>query len=147
MAENRDYSQGELFSPSLESGQYKGHIARSSFFSRIRGHEKILLLIMLLVVISIISFSLGVEKGKRLAFSPRAESALSGYTIQVAAFRNRGLAGREALILAKKGFSPLAFAKGDYIILCVGKFPNQKSAQPLLNQLQRVYAACRIRRL
>ncbi len=147
MAEKQDYSQGELFSQSPESGQFKGHIARSSFFTRIRGYEKTMLLIMLLVLISIVSFSLGVEKGKRLAFSPEGSSSLSGYTVQVAAFRSRELAGREALILAKKGFSPLAFAKGDYVILCVGRFPNQKSAQPLLNQLQKAYAGCRIRRL
>jgi len=147
MAENQDYSQGELFSPPLEKGRFKGHIARSSFFTRIRGYEKTLLLIMLLVLISIVSFSLGVEKGKRIAFSPETTGSLSGYTIQVAAFRSRELAGREALILAKKGFSPLAFANGDYVILCVGRFPNQKSAQPLLNQLQRTYASCRIRRL
>ena len=147
MAEKQDYSQGELFSQSPESGQLKGHIARSSFFMRIRGYEKTMLLIMLLVLISIVSFSLGVEKGKRLAFSPEGSGSLSGYTVQVAAFRSRELAGREALILAKNGFSPLAFAKGDYVILCVGRFPNQKSAQPLLNQLQRTYAGCRIRRL
>jgi len=147
MAEKQDYSQGELFSSTLESGQFKGHIAGSSFFTRIRGYEKTMLLIMLLALISIVSFSLGVEKGKRAVFSQEGISAPSGYTIQVAAFRSRELAGREALILAKKGFSPLAFAKGDYVILCVGRFPNQKSAQPLLNQLQRTYAACRIRRL
>ena len=147
MAEKQDYSQGELFSSSLENGQFKGHIARSSFFTRIRGYEKILLLIMLLVLISIVSFSLGVEKGKRLASSPEGSSTLSGYTVQVAAFRSRELASREALILAKKGFSPLAFARGDYIILCVGRFSNQKSAQPLLEQLQKTYAGCRIRRL
>ncbi|TAM39610.1 SPOR domain-containing protein [bacterium] len=147
MAEKQDYSQGEFFSSSLESGQFKGHIAKSSFFTRIRGYEKTMLLIMLLVLTSIIAFSLGVEKGKRLAFFPEGVSASSGYTIQVSAFRSREQAGREALILAKKGFSPLAFAKGDYVILCVGRFPNQKSAQPLLNQLQKTYAGCRIRRL
>lgn len=147
MAEKQDYSQGELFSSSLEKGEFKGHIAKSSFFTRIRGYEKTLLLVMLLALISIVSFSLGVEKGKRMAFSPEGTNVSSGYTIQVAAFRSRQLAGREALLLAKKGFSPLAFAKGNYVILCVGRFPDQKSAQPLLNQLQKTYAGCRIRRL
>ena len=147
MAEKQDYSQGELFGESLDSSRQKGHIARSSFFTRMRGYEKRLLLVMLLVLTSIVSFSLGVEKGKRLAFSCQEEKNFSGYTIQVAAFSNRGQAGREALLLAKEGFSPLAFANGDYIILCVGKFPDQNSAQPLLNQLRRTYAGCRIRRL
>ncbi len=139
--------QGELFTQSLDNGQFKGHKARSSFFTRIRGYEKAMLLIMFLVLASIVSFSLGVEKGKRVAFSPASRSSLSGYTIQVGVFKNRELAAREVLLLAKKGLTPLAFTKGDYIILCVGKFSNQESARPLLSQLQKTYAACRIRRL
>ncbi|MFA4854125.1 MAG: SPOR domain-containing protein [Candidatus Omnitrophota bacterium] len=134
-----DNPQGELFTQSLDNGQFKGRKAGVSFFTRIRGYEKATLLIMFLVLASIVSFSLGVEKGKRAAFSP--------YTIQVAVFKNRESAAREVLLLAKKGFTPLAFTKGDYIILCVGKFSNQESAQPLLSQLQRTYAGCRIRRL
>jgi SPOR domain len=142
-----DNPQGELFTQSLDNGQFKGRKAGVSFFTRIRGYEKAMLLIMFLVLASIVSFSLGVEKGKRAAFSPAGRNGLSGYTIQVAVFKNRESAAREVLLLAKKGFTPLAFTKEDYIILCVGKFSNQESAQPLLSQLQRTYAGCRIRRL
>jgi hypothetical protein len=142
-----DNPQGELFSESLDNGQFKGRKAGTSFFTRVRGYEKAMLLIMFLILASIVSFSLGVEKGKRAAFSPVGRNGLSGYTIQVAVFKNRESAAREVLLLAKKGFTPLAFTKGDYIILCVGKFSNQESAQPLLSQLQRTYAGCRIRRL
>ncbi|MDD5408953.1 MAG: SPOR domain-containing protein [Candidatus Omnitrophica bacterium] len=147
MADKQDYSQNELFTQSLDSGQYKPRVPANHFFTRIRGYEKILLLIMGLVLLSIISFSLGVEKGRRVVLTSGNNTDPASYTIQVAAFKNRNLALRQAQMLAKAGLSPLVFAKGNYVILCVGKFSNQESAQPLLIQLQRTYAGCRIRRL
>jgi hypothetical protein len=147
MAGKQENYQSELFTQELDSGQYKPRILGNPFLMRIRGYEKVMLLIMGLVLLSILSFSLGVEKGKRIAFTSHSNLEPASYTIQVATFKNRGIALRQAQQLAKNGFSPIAFAKGNYIILCVGKFSNQESAQPLLAQLQRTYAGCRIRRL
>jgi hypothetical protein len=147
MVDNQDYSQSELFSSADNSGHYQGHSSKNSFFLRIRGYEKVMLLIMGLVLISIISFSLGVERGRRLAGVKNSVSDQAGYTIQVATFKNKQLVLREAKLLSKEGLNPMIFAKGNYIVLCVGKFSNQESAQPLLIQLQRTYAGCRIRRL
>lgn len=147
MAEKQDYSQPELFTQNLDNGNFKARLPRDPFFLRIRRYEKIILLIMLLVLTGIVSFSAGVESGHRAVLS--ADSGLNQniYTIQVAAFKNKGLALKTAKLLTEEGISPMIFAKGDYIILCVGKFSNQESAQPLLSQLQRTYAGCRIRRL
>ena len=147
MVEKQDDSQSELFSSPNNSGQYKGRVPKNPFFLRIRGYEKIMLLIMGLVLTGIIFFSLGVERGKRVVVSDNQSTGQSGFTIQVATFKNKQLALREAQKLLKEGLTPMAFAKGGYIVLCVGKFFNQESAQPLLIQLQRTYAGCRIRRL
>ncbi len=147
MVGKQDYSQSELFSPGENNGQYKPRLPKNHFFLRIRGYEKVMLLIMGLVLTSIISFSLGVEKGKRIGRVKNNTPGQVDYTIQVATFKNKQLALAEAQLLLKEGLTPMAFAKGDYIILCVGKFSNQESAQPLLIQLQRAYAGCRIRRL
>ncbi len=147
MAQKEDYTQNELFTQDSGSGQYKPRARVEPFFTRIRGYEKALLIIMGLVLLSIVSFSLGVEKGRRAALYRTRNAEPLTYTIQVAAFKNRALALRHAQALESKGLSPLIFAKGNYIILCVGKFSNQESAQPLLNQLQKTYAGCRIRRL
>ncbi len=147
MPERQDASQFELFTQDDAGGQYKKSSPRYSFFFRFRGYEKAMLLIMGLILTGIISFSFGVEKGKRLNLAGTAQVKEGGVTIQVAAFKNKQLALQQARILQEEGLSPMVFAKGNYIILCVGKFPNQESAQPLLMQLQRTYAGCRIRRL
>jgi hypothetical protein len=147
MVEKQDYPQSELFSPTDNRGQYPGRLPRKSFFLRMRGYEKVMLLIMGLVLLSIIFFSLGVETGKRAGREKNNTIDQAGYTIQIATFRNKQLALGAAGRLLKEGLTPLVFAKGDYIVLCVGKFSNQESAQPLLIQLQRTYAGCRIRRL
>ncbi len=106
-----------------------------------------MLLVMGLILISIISFSLGVERGKRGFWGKNNIINQSGYTIQIATFKNKQLALSEVRLLLKEGLTPIAFTKGDFIVLCVGKFSNQESAQPLLIHLQRTYAGCRIRRL
>ncbi|MFH0918697.1 MAG: SPOR domain-containing protein [Candidatus Omnitrophota bacterium] len=147
MVEKQDYSQSELFSSPDNSGQYKPHLPKNPFFLRFRGYEKVMLLIMGLVLTGIIAFSLGVERGKRFAWGKNSATDQAGCTIQVATFKNKQLALREAQRLSKEGLTPMVFAKRDYIILCVGRFSNQESAQPLLIQLQRTYAGCRIRRL
>ena len=47
----------------------------------------------------------------------------SGYTIQLASYKSKSFAQKEAELLKKKGFVPLVIPKGSYTILCVGKFP------------------------
>ncbi len=147
MAEKQDYTQSELFAPPEPGGQYKPAQRRNPFFLRIRGYEKAMLLIMGLALTGIVSFSLGVEKGKHFNSAKTGLKQESGYTIQVATFKDKPAALAQAKLLLKDGLTPMIFAKGNYIVLCVGKFSNQESAQPLLIQLQRTYAGCRIRRL
>ena len=147
MVEKQDYSQSELFSSSDDSGRYKPRSPKNPFFWQIRRYEKVMLLIMGLVLTSIVSFSLGVEKGRRTGWVKNNAANQAGYTIQLVTFKNKQLALREVQFLLKEGLTPMAFTKGGYIVLCVGKFSNQESAQPLLIQLQRTYAGCRIRRL
>ncbi|MCX5706632.1 MAG: SPOR domain-containing protein, partial [Candidatus Omnitrophica bacterium] len=72
---------------------------------------------------------------------------INGYTIQVASFNNKSYALKEAEFLKKKGLVPLLFSNGNYIILCVGNFPNKETAQPLLSELNKRYPNCSIRRL
>ena len=147
MVEKQDHLQFELFSPTLDAGQFKPRSSKKLFFLQIRGYEKIMLLILGLILTSVIAFSLGVERGKLVAGNKFNAIEQAGYTIQIASFKNKQLALDQVKRLLREGLTPMVFAKGDYIVLCVGKFSNQESAQPLLIQLQRTYASCRIRRL
>ncbi|MHB8154990.1 MAG: hypothetical protein ACYDFR_02925, partial [Candidatus Omnitrophota bacterium] len=117
MVEKQDYPQSELFSSPDNSGPYKGQFPKNQFFLRMRGYEKVMLLIMGLVLTSIIFFSLGVERGKRIVVSKNNSTDQLGFTIQVATFKNKQLALREVQLLLQEGLTPMAFAKGGYIVL------------------------------
>jgi len=148
MHEEKDSSQLELFSQSDNGQELKPRYERISFFSRIRGYEKVLLIVMAFSLSGILCFSLGVERGRRLNGAGMfSQGKFASYTIQLSAYKNKEEALKEMIFLKEKGFLPQAFKKGDYIVLCVGKFSNLESAQPLLEQLQRTYAGCHIRRL
>lgn len=169
-------NQLELFSDSQEDPKTAVNRAqRNSFVARIWGYEKTVLIIILLLVTGIISFSLGVERSRRtpvnqrtaivnqpiVVESPKKVESLNPpavvksvvvkqegqYTIQVASFKGSSHARQEADLLNKKGFKAFTLNKGKYVILCVGNFPNNESAQPLLSELSKYYKSCYIRRL
>lgn len=64
--ENEKISQMDLFSQD-NSPAHAGNKNSASFMSRIWKYEKAILLIFVFLITGIISFSLGVEKGKRIA--------------------------------------------------------------------------------
>ncbi len=63
-----NYSQTDLFLGSSGEGENKP-TSRRPMLSYVRGYEKFIIFILCGMVLSIISFSLGVEKGKRLSVS------------------------------------------------------------------------------
>ncbi|MFA5286933.1 MAG: SPOR domain-containing protein [Candidatus Omnitrophota bacterium] len=168
--------QLELFSDPQEDPKTAANRAqKNSFVARIWGYEKTVLIIILLLVIAIVSFSLGVEKSRHALVnqpinivsepaaveSPKRVESLNPsadvkpiaikqdgqYTIQLASFKASSYAKREAEALNKKGYKAFTLNKGKYIILCVGNFPDKETAQPLLPELSKYYKSCYIRRL
>jgi len=151
----------------------------NSFFGFVRGYEKIVLLLILFIGGGIIFYSLGIEKGRRLAAVPvpaqptarfdaaqalKQETAEANsqksqpqefylaekqpkFTIQLASFKNKTAALKEADILKKKGLRPLVLNKGKFIILCVGNFSDKNNANQTLSLLKRKYRDSYIRRL
>jgi hypothetical protein len=174
--EKQDNFQLELFSQNADSDEIKRHTPNNAFLNYIRNFEKMILVIIGMATISIISYSLGVERGKNHIAAktiipmpvkipnisdslPRAiekqnnieqqkiKEDIWGFTIQLASYRTKTYAQKEADELKKKGFSPIIFTKGDYIVLCVGSFNNKESAQSMLSQFKNRYQGCYIRRL
>lgn len=140
-------------------------------------YEKAMLFFIIFIVTCSISFSLGVEKGKRVraaaaiimpdraitipdkninpvvpvssvAHIPaKAKTDAKNYTVQLATYQTKTYAQKEAERLKKKGFSPIVMAKGVYIILCVGNFTDKTSAQSLIPKLGKQYKGCFVRTL
>ncbi|MDD4954369.1 MAG: SPOR domain-containing protein [Candidatus Omnitrophica bacterium] len=190
MLNKTDNSQLELFSESEDFNKSNKGLPDKSWLSFIWGYEKTILIILGIVTISIISYSLGIERGRHLSIlrsssrldiaalkpgraapvvkperrigpipavqfqnkeilAPQQDSQQQAatYIIQLASYKSREYAQREAQILKRRGFSPLILSKGNYIILCIGNFPKKETAQSILSGLKKQYNGCYIRRL
>lgn len=159
--EKTNYSQLELFSQIRRKDETKTHLP-NSFIYYMRGYEKTIIIIIVFIITGIISFSLGVEKGKEIVnqktnsridmaevSQPAKSSQIAevNYAIQVASYETRVYAQKEAEVLKKKGLSPSVLSKGRFVVLYVGNFPDEKSAKSVLTELKKQYRDCFIRRL
>lgn len=164
--------QLELFTQTKDASNLKKRIFDRSFLAYIWDYEKTILIIISIALVSIISFSLGVEKGKRLTIlknSPGPKNIPGGvveekeetvkqpvfgvptekenYIIRLASYKTKTYAQREVELLKKRGLSPLVLSKGGYIVLCVGNISNKQTARSLLSELRKRYRDCYITRL
>jgi len=183
----QDNDQLELFSSSKDTIHLK-HQNDNPFLGYIKIYEKTILAIIGIVTVGIISFSLGVERGKKISMtrfdsrfdvvsrqqkpsvtSSLEKSAISenrtkeaikteqkiqpkflekqGYIIQLASYKNKSFADKEAELLKKKGVSALVMPKGSFSVLYVGNLTNKEIALSLLPELKKRYRDCYIRRL
>lgn len=69
-----------------------------------------------------------------------------GFTVQVASYKADSAANREADNLRKKGFEVFVLPKGDYFILCVGKFAQSNEAKKFSGKLKSRYKDNMVRR-
>ena len=203
-------TQFELFPRAKDDPAQAEH--RTFFVGKlILSFESIMIMTIAVVVIMVVSFSLGMEKGKRhsraaalrklqqdrpIPDSPRTQlpdvaaedpkpindiglessppaavplvrldeeaavpealdTAEAGeekvvdnfYTIQVASFKKRTMAQKEAMQLQDKGYDIMVVPKGQYSIVCVGKFPIREEAKVVSQELKKKYKDCLIRRL
>jgi len=185
MIEGYDNYQLELFNEAR--GSLPKRPLGSRFFNFLHRHEKKFLIVIGVAVSCIISFSLGVIKGRELSVSrgrasfdlaqkktvikaaaavatpakeaeeqlklDRQEKALAfkqpagGYTIQLASYKGRQSADKEADTLKKKGLTAFVVYKGDYVILCAGKFSDKEQARNSMSKLKKQYKDCILRRL
>jgi len=161
--ERESNPQLELFSQPDDSSGLRAN-ANNPLLERIWSYEKTILIILAMLVTGIIAFSLGVEKGKMIVTAPLSAQAIvrkevavkpvsavlqqkGTFTIQVATFKTKANARREAEIIQKMGLSAILLTRGDYIILCAGNFPSKEAAQSLVAELNKHYGSCSIRRL
>lgn len=160
--EKQNDSQLELFSQLSSSAETKKESLGNLPLSWIRGYEKTILIVIAMLITGVVSFSLGVEKGKT---APKEKQEVvkkdpapqeppviqreqqGAYTIQLASYKTKKHAEKEAEALQQKGHSPLILTKGGYVVLCVGSFSDKEKAGILLSQFDKRYKGCYVRKL
>jgi len=173
MIEGYDNYQLELFNE--PKGSFPKRPSGSRFFNFLHRHEKKFLIVIGIAVSCMISFSLGVKRGRKLSVPKSSVSFdlaekkieiqknpelnqqqkqpvitnddAQGYTVQLASYKAKKFADREAEVLKKKGLMPLVLYKGDYVILCAGKFSDKEEARGSMAKLKKEYKDCYLRRL
>ncbi len=83
---------------------------------------------------------------------PTAQTSMApaeetGYTIQVASYKAEKYGQQEIELLKKKGTTGFLMQKGNYFILCVGKFANKNEADKILGKLRKQYKDSLVRRM
>lgn len=73
-------------------------------------------------------------------------SSSKPYTIQVASFKDNQYAQKEASVLKNKNLDSFVMTKGNFFIVCIGKFSKKEEANGLLSKLKRTYNDCLVRR-
>ncbi|MBU0549828.1 MAG: SPOR domain-containing protein, partial [Candidatus Omnitrophica bacterium] len=77
----------------------------------------------------------------------KTEEPAKEYTIQVASFKTKTYAQKEAVRLEQKGIKALLMPRGNFVIVCVGNFSQKQEANTSLTELKKIYQDCFIRRL
>ncbi|MCU0665876.1 MAG: SPOR domain-containing protein [Candidatus Omnitrophica bacterium] len=151
--------QLELFSQSSPPQDNSGTMAMR-FLSFAAGYEKAIVFIISLIVTGVVCFSFGIEQGKKripleegitqasLAARSSTDQASSGvYIIQVASFKDKTFAKKEADFLSRKGYPASLWSSSGKFVLCVGNFKSEEKARAVLSKLIKVYNDSFIRRL
>jgi cell division septation protein DedD len=191
-------TQLELFSKDNNTQADKA-AASGSLFTTLWNYEKLIFLIIGFIVTGVISYCLGVERGKNIARlniaapdglsspaggqpatqldpSPLTVEAPAGsaimvkkaapaaiektkystaplknagtkFTIQIASYKQKSSAQKEATQLKKKGLPTTVIPLNGYSVICIGSFSDKEKAKSLLTEIKKQYRDCFIRRL
>lgn len=78
---------------------------------------------------------------------PSEKTIDKAYTVQVASFKDRTYAQKEAMDLRKKGYDAQVIPKGNHLIVCIGQFNDSEKANTALQKLKKRYKDSLVRRL
>lgn len=111
--------------------------------------EKIVFLSMGIILSAVITFSLGVERGKRLVLKERVAAILPAaqpvgktktsatYTIMAASCLKEDDAQKDAVKLKKAGFPVYITQSGKFFVIKVGDFNDKEQADAVLSALKK----------
>jgi len=154
--------QAEFFSDLANSpkkpGKSKFRLARIVMSL---SYENIFIVSIGLIMLFIVCYSLGVERGKHLVWvkdevldikqeqvKEKVKEPVSKPDppcIQVASFRTDKYARKETERLKDKGYESFVTASGKFRVVCVGGYKDSNEAKQALKQLRKLYADCFLR--
>lgn len=137
----------------------------------------LILLSVIAILLFTISFSMGVERGKKVALksgktkeeliksrsrnentiiirnenrnaetpsraADRNEEDKNSYHVQVASFKKENSARKEVEKLESNGYPVVVMKKGNYVVIYVGGFENEKEARSNFKNLKKKYKDC-----
>lgn len=137
----------------------------------------LILLSVIAILLFTISFSMGVERGKKVALksgktkeeliksqsrnentiiirnenrnaetpsraADRNEKDKNSYHVQVASFKKENSARKEVERLESNGYPVVVMKKGNYVVIYVGGFENEKEARSNFKNLKKKYKDC-----
>lgn len=127
-------------------------------------YENIIIISIGLIMLLIVCYSLGVEKGRHLVYLKNEDIQVeveeeqvqqkpkesvpkpqSVPYIQVASFRTDKYAIKEIERLKNKGYQPFVSTAGKFRVVCVGGYKDDNEAKEALKQLRKLYADCFLR--
>jgi len=114
--EDQDNIQLELFSKTEEAGNLKPKKASNAFLVYIWNYEKTILVIISFIITGIVSFSLGVEKGKRLSILKNSRLDMALTTQPLDRLMPKGKNPNSAITKENTVKEPQPLEKQDYII-------------------------------
>lgn len=173
---SQDQKQFEMFDkhPSSHSEHNLDDQRGKGLLYREFNARRLIVGIIIFIVINLLSFSFGVERGLRLTKtgnsvknvkkeliksvpSPEKTKVILKpsldkpdsieYSIQVASYRTESKAAEEVEALRKRGYQPFVLRKGRYAVVCVGRFKDKSEANTSLSKLKKIYSDSYVRRL
>jgi hypothetical protein len=177
MIENKDH-QPELFEEFSESQgrrRLSGRFSKSRKINLTVTNQMLVSFIIALIIFSVIIFSLGVERGRRIEAGHRMEEPEDAqelktppaiepaetkmpeekkpalerevYAVQVAAFRRLDQAEKEIERLKGRKKEGFILERGNFYVVYVGKFDDKQKAISVQKELQSTYKDCFIRQI
>ncbi|MCM8766015.1 MAG: SPOR domain-containing protein [Candidatus Omnitrophica bacterium] len=118
-------------------------------------YEGMVFSFIVFMLLGVIIFSLGVERGKHLKFlndhktlpleSSSGKAVYKPYTIQIASYRDKKMAVKLIRELIQDGYKPFVIQNQSIYQVCVGKYSNQEIAREVLYDLIKKYRTSYIR--
>jgi hypothetical protein len=76
-----------------------------------------------------------------------SSEVVTAYTVQIASYTKKDTAEAYADRLKEQGLDAFTLEKGDYYIVCIGRFADKQKAESEMKTLRRTYHDCLVRKI